>query len=149
VKELRGHAVGSAAAPVEECFSLLEAIDGYPSWYPEVVREAQVVERDDRDRPTRARVTLHLSQGPLVKDFRLLMDIRAERPSTVRLTRVPNDPSDHEQFEVTWRLQPSAGTRIELQLEANLSVPRFLPLGGIGDALAGGFVAAAVKALGH
>jgi Polyketide cyclase / dehydrase and lipid transport len=147
VKELRGNATGSLAVPIEDCFALLAAVDGYPTWYPEVVREVQVVEHDGENRPTKARVTLHLSHGPLVRDFRLLLAIQAERPSMVRLARLSNDPSDHEQFEVTWRLQHNADTRIELELDANLSVPRFLPLGGIGDALAEGFVRAATKAL--
>ena len=124
-------------------------MERYPSWYPEVVEEVEVRERDDQGRATRAQTTLHVSYGPLVRSFRLLLAVVVERPSTVKLTRIPHDRSDQERFEVLWRLAESGpGTRISLELDANLSVPRLVPLGGVGDAMAEGFVAAATKALG-
>ncbi len=58
-----------------------------------------------------------------------------------------NDASDGERFEVTWHVAASASAEIRLELSANLSVPRFLPIGGIGDAVADGFVTAAARAL--
>ncbi len=61
--------------------------------------------------------------------------------------RVSHGAADHERFDVTWRVTESTRTRINLQLNANLSVPRFVPVGGIGDGLAQGFVGAAARAL--
>jgi hypothetical protein len=91
--------------------------------------------------------TLHVAQGPLTRDFDLLMDVTVERPTTVDLSRVPHERSDDERFQVVWRLTEQSGTRIDLELRANLSVPRFVPLGGIGDSVAQGFVTAAVRQL--
>jgi hypothetical protein len=71
-----------------------------------------------------------------------------DHQGTVKLHRVPHEPADGEKFEVNWSVDGSAPTRIGLDLAANLDVPRFLPLGAIGDAMAGGFVSAATKALG-
>jgi hypothetical protein len=88
-----------------------------------------------------------VSYGPLVKDFNLLLAIRVERPGTVQLTRIPHAPSDQEAFQVTWRLEDRGETGIRLDLAANLSVPRLVPLGGVGDAMAAGFVRAATRAL--
>jgi hypothetical protein len=147
MKELHGAARANVAASLERCFELLQAVERYPSWYPEVVKAVEVVERDGEGRPGKARVVLHMSYGPLVKDFRLLMAVHLERLRVVRLTRLPHEPPDPEQFEVTWRLRDGPGTRIELELNASLSVPRFLPVGGVGDGLANGFVAAAARAL--
>jgi hypothetical protein len=104
------------------------------------------VERGDDGLPVKARASLHVAHGPLTRDFRLLLDVHCEPLRLVRLSRVPHDRADPEQFQVTWRLRE--GTEIELELAANLSVPRFLPVGGIGEALASGFVAAAARALG-
>jgi hypothetical protein len=122
-------------------------VDGYPSWYPDVVRSVDVVERDPTGQPTRAHAKLHLAQGPLAKDFDLLIAVAVQPPSTVRLTRVPHEPSDDERFEVNWYVDAPAHARIRVELHASLSVPRFLPIGGIGDAVADGFVTAAARAL--
>jgi hypothetical protein len=61
------------------------------------------------------------------------------------LTRIPHDAGDEERFEVAWAF---AERRIQLELNATLPVPRLIPLGGIGNAVAEGFVAAAVRRLG-
>jgi ribosome-associated toxin RatA of RatAB toxin-antitoxin module len=144
MKDLRGTASARVGAPIEACFALLEAIDGYPRWHPAVVREVTVLERDAHDSPLRARTRLHVGQGVVVKDFDLLMDVVIRRPSTVTLTKVQAGGSD-QRFDVAWQLSESEseGTRIELVLFAQLNVPRFIPVGGIGDSLAAGFVAAA------
>ena len=98
--------------------------------------------------PATVRTKLHVSHGPLVKDFDLLLAVSVERPASLTLTRIPHGPSDQEAFAFTWLLEHGAeGTRIDLDLDANLSVPRLVPLGGIGDAIAGGFVRAAANAL--
>lgn len=147
MKELRGAAGATVDAPIERCFELLRAVDAYPGWYPEVVKSVDVVERDAAGEPARVQTTLHLAQGPLSKDFELLMTVTAQRPAMIDLTRIPEERGDDERFQVTWRLSGQNPTRIGLDLLANLSVPRFLPLGGIGDSVAQGFVAAAVRRL--
>lgn len=146
MKELYGNATDDVAAPLEACFALLEAVDHYPTWYPEVVRDVEVLDRDTRGQPSQARTKLHVSRGPLVKDFDLVLAIVVQRPETVKLTRATSERSA-QQFDVTWRLRDGARTRIELHLHANLDVPRFLPLGAVGDSIAGEFVAAASREL--
>jgi ribosome-associated toxin RatA of RatAB toxin-antitoxin module len=149
MKELSGTASRVVGASIEDCFGLLQAIDRYPTWHPDVVREVEVVERTPDGRPAQARTTLHVAAGPVVRDFHLLMAVAAEEPEAVTLTRQRHGPSDHEQFEVRWRLRPQGGaTQMRLDVAANLSVPRFLLLGGLGDSLASGFVTAAARALG-
>jgi ribosome-associated toxin RatA of RatAB toxin-antitoxin module len=147
MKELSGSASTAVDAPIEECFALVAALDRYPSWYPDVVRAAEVVARDDAGHPTRTRTTLHASIGPISRDFALLMTVTVEEFSTVRLSRIPHDGSDPERFDVHWRLQAGAQTRIDLTLAANLSIPRLVPVTGIGDTMAGGFVDAVARAL--
>jgi hypothetical protein len=147
MKELHGAASASVATPIEECFALVEAVDRYPSWYPDVVRDTEVLGRDGDGHPTTARATLHASLGPLVRDFHLSLAVTVQEYTTVRLTRIPHDPSDAERFEVTWHLEPGAETQMRVTLEASLSVPRLVPVGGIGDSMAAGFVTAAAAAL--
>ena len=149
MKELSGAASALVGAPIVACYALLEAIDQYPNWHPEVVREAEVVERDSDGDPAKAHTVLHVARGPLVKDFNLLMNVAMARPESITLTRIPHGPTDHERFEVRWQLREQGSeTNIRLDVEANLSIPRVVPVGGIGDAMADGFVAAAVRALG-
>ena len=126
-------------APLAQCVALVEAVDGYPVWYPEVVRGVEVLDRDARGVPTRAQTKLHLSVGPVTKDFDLLMAVTVEPPATVKLAKVGGDA----QFDVIWRLTEGENTRIELELKAGLDIPRFLPLGDVGNSAAQGFVAAA------
>jgi ribosome-associated toxin RatA of RatAB toxin-antitoxin module len=148
VKELRGSAMSPVAATPEQCLALLADVERYPSWYPEVVRRAQVVERRPDGVPARAQTTLHVAQGPFVRDFDLLLAVDTAADA-VSLTRIPHDPNDAEQFAVRWQMHQSGdGVVLHLQLEANLSVPRLVPLGGIGNVIAGGFVGAAARALG-
>jgi hypothetical protein len=148
MKELHGRASGVVSASVEDCLALFEAVDRYPIWYPDVVPEADVLERDDQGRPTVARANLHVSAGPLVRDFGLRLAVSRLPPATVRLKRIPHDRSDPEEFQVTWHVDEGQETRIRLELDANLSVPRLVPLGGIGESMAQGFVSAAIRALG-
>jgi len=144
MKELTGNASATTAASPAECLALLEAIDGYPSWAGEVVKEAEVLERDGAGHPTRARARLHVERGPLTRDFDLTLDVKVDVGGTVALSRIPHQSSDKERFDVTWRVQR---TRIELQLGANLDVPRLVPLGGVGDSMAADLVNAATRAL--
>lgn len=147
MKELQGSARAAVVASAEEALALLAAVEGYPTWHPDVVRAVGVLERDPSGQPSQVHTTLHLAQGPLSRDFDLRMAVSVEAPSTVRLTRVPDDPADEERFDVTWRVEAPAHTEITLELRANLAVPRVLPIGGIGDAVANGFVTAAAQAL--
>jgi Polyketide cyclase / dehydrase and lipid transport len=147
MKELTGSASGTTPASPQECLALLQAIDRYPSWTPEVVKQAEVLERDGSGRPTRARTRLHVERGPLTRDFDLLFDVKVDPGGTVALNRIPHEASDKERFDVTWKVGGGQSTRIELQLAANLDVPRFIPLGGVGDAMAADLLSAATRAL--
>jgi ribosome-associated toxin RatA of RatAB toxin-antitoxin module len=149
MKELRGKASETVNAPIDRCYALLVAIEDYPRWHPDVVRSAEVLERRPDGNPARAHAVLHAAIGPLTKDFNLTLMIQLAPPASVTLTRVPHDSSDQEEFRVSWTLAaaPGGGTEISLVLHANLSVPRLVPLGGVGDGLADGFVAAAVREL--
>jgi hypothetical protein len=126
--------------------ALLEAVDRYPDWHPEVVREVEVLASND-GHPTRVRTKLHLARGPLVKDFDLVLSVASDRKRRVKLTRIRDRDSSPEQFDVTWLVEDTGPTLIRLDLSASLDVPRFLPVGGVGDGVAEGFVAAAVKGL--
>jgi polyketide cyclase/dehydrase/lipid transport protein len=147
MKHLHGTAVAGVDVPIEDCFALLAALDAYPSWYPEVVREVEVLEYGDDELPLRAETRLHLSYGPVSRDLALLLAVRVRRPSLVQLTHVPRGPSSGASFDATWRLEDQAGTRLELELDATMPVPRLVPLGRVGNAFAGGFMQAAVGTL--
>jgi hypothetical protein len=147
VKELTGSAAGTTSATPEQAFALLEDIDRYPVWHPEVVKEAEVLERDAQGHPTKAHCKLHVERGPMTRDFDLVMAVSVEPGRTVALKRIPHDQGDAERFEVTWHVDGGQSTRIALDLLADLNVPRFLPLGGVGDGLAEGMVSAATRAL--
>jgi hypothetical protein len=148
MKELTGSASATTGATREQALALLEDIDRYPTWHPDVIKEAEVLERDAQGRPTKARCKLHVERGPLTRDFNLLMAVAVDPSGTVKLTRIPHEASDPERFDVTWRVTGgNPSTRIALDLAANLSVPRMVPLGGLGDGLAQGMVNAATRAL--
>ena len=148
MKELTGTASSTTAASREACMALLEDIDRYPTWHPEVVKEAKVLERDAEGRPTRARTKLHVVHGPLTRDFNLVMSVSIDPSGTIKLRRIPHQPTDKERFDVTWRVEPGNSSRIRLDLVADLNVPRFVPLSGVGDSIAQGMVSAATRALG-
>ncbi len=145
MKDLHGEATAVVAAPVDRCRALLEAVDGYPDWYPEAVRSVEVVERDPTGRPIKARAQLHLVWGRVVKDFDLVLAVSSEPPGPIQLTRIAD--AGRSQFGVIWHLREEEGTRINLDLTASMSVPRFIPVGGIGNAIADGFIGAATRAL--
>ena len=121
MRELRGTATETVAAPIGECFALLQAVDRYPAWYPEGFRGVEVLARGAGGEPTKVRVKLHVSRGPLRRDFDLVMAVEAEPPTSVKLTRLANDPSD-QQFEISWRLRHRQRTDIDLDLRAMLRV---------------------------
>jgi hypothetical protein len=147
MKELTGNASASTPASSEACLALLAAVDRYPAWYPEVVKSVEVLERDAQGQPTKARTKLHVQHGPITRDFDLVMEVKHDPRGVVRLSRIPHHGGDGEKFDVNWLVRETKPTEIRLDLAANLDVPRFLPLGGIGDSMAGGFVSAATRAL--
>ena len=128
--------------------ALFEDIDRYPTWHPDVVKEAEVLERDAQGHPTKAHCKLHVERGPMTRDFDLMMAVTVDPAGTVKLSRIPHQPSDGERFNVTWTVAGgNPSTTIQLDLLADLNVPRFIPLGGVGDEIAQGMVNAATRAL--
>ena len=111
MKELRGSARISVPAPSERCISLFEAVGDYPSWYPEVVQEVTVLEREADGRPSRVQTTLHVAKGPITKDFHLVLAVVSDRRSEVALSRVKQPGSGNEEFEATWQVTDSAARR--------------------------------------
>ena len=148
MKELTGSASGTTPASPEACIALLADAERYPDWYPEVVKSVEVLERDASGRPSKVRTMLHVQHGPITRDFDLTMAVDVEpQQGTVKLHRIPHEPSDGDKFEVDWGVDGAGPTRIRLDLAANLDVPRFLPLGTIGDSIAAGCVSAATRTL--
>ncbi|HUJ35276.1 MAG TPA: SRPBCC family protein [Solirubrobacteraceae bacterium] len=147
MKALTGHSEATTQASREQCLSLLVAVDRYPSWHPDVVKSVDVLERDGQGQPTKAQTKLHVHYGPITHDFDLTMAVEVDPAGTVKLRRIPHHGRDGERFDVNWRVDGGGPTRLLLDLAADLDVPRFLPLGGIGDSMANGFVSAATKAL--
>ena len=147
MKHLQGVARATVEVPIEECLAFLSALEEYPSWYPDVVREVTVLESADDKLPLRAETKLHLAYGPVSRDLDLLLAVRVRRPGLVHLTHVSRGPSSGASFDATWRLEDHAGTDLQLELDATMPVPRLVPLGGVGDAFAAGFMKAAVGRL--
>ena len=147
MKHLHGEAQAAVGVPIEECLELLADLEAYPSWYPDVVTEVEVVEYGDDGLPVRAETKLHLSYGPVSRDLDLLLAVHVRRPSLVQLKHVPRGPSSGASFDATWRLNGHASTHLELELDAVMPVPRLVPLGRVGDAYAAGFMQAAAGTL--
>lgn len=148
MKELAGSAETTVEATPEACFELVAAVEGYPRWNGEVIREVELLAAGSDGRPTRVSTTVHVTAGPITRDFRLVMDVEYSGRDSVCLSRVPHEPSDPEKFELVWRVAragPTTGLGIELT--ATLEVPRLVPLGGVGDRIAQGFVDAARREL--
>jgi ribosome-associated toxin RatA of RatAB toxin-antitoxin module len=143
LKEFYGQATETVAAPAAECFALLSAVDRYPLWYPNVVREVDVLGRDAQGHPTAVRTKFRVTYRPLVHDFDLVLAVTLDEPETVRLARIGGS----QRFELTWHVRGDGQTQIELDLYAKLRIPRFLPLEGVGSTMAEQFVAAARTAL--
>ncbi len=108
MKELTGTASAATAASPEAAMALLEAIERYPEWHADVVKQAEVLERDAAGHPTRARTRLHVERGPLTRDFDLVMSVTVDPAGTIKLSRIPEEPGDKERFDVTWRVDGGA-----------------------------------------
>ncbi len=149
MKHLDGRASGVVDAPLATCFSVLEAVERYPAWSGEFIREVDVLARDGDGQPRRAHVVVHIARSPVGKEFEFDAEVTTTAPHTVALTRVSATPADPDRFSLLWSLREGGGTRIELAFSAQLSfLPRFLPLPGIGDKVAGTLLGAAVRELG-
>ena len=153
MKEIRGGASAVVRARAEECFALLAAVDRYGGWNGELVGDLQVVERDSDEYPAKLRAVIHFKGSPFLKTLDLTVAVRAEPPRAVYITRIPNEPSDPERLQLLWRIEPDgsrSGTRIDLALLAVASfVPGFMPVGGIGDRVAGKLLRSAADTLGR
>lgn len=143
MKDLRGTATAAVRATPEQCIAVVAAVERYPTWYPDVIREVEVLERDADGVARRARTRIHVAFGPLANDYRFEITVAVE-PSAVVLVRVPDAPSDPERLEIHWRVGPG---QLGVELVARLELPRFLPVGGAVDSLAQGFVEAASRVL--
>ena len=149
MKELQGRATGELDVPPERCFKLLSAVERYPDWI-EFVREVELLERERRGRPGRARAALHIPQSPFGTDFELLIAVRTKRPAMITLTRVPDGPNDPDRLKLIWRMRGNGSTQLELEFEFDAAasfVPGFLPVGGAGEAIAQAAIEAARGAL--
>src|SRR5690242_14895095 len=94
MRELHGKASAAVSAPVEKCIALLAAVDAYPDWYPDGVREAEVIERDADGQPTTVRTVLHVAVAGFDRDFNLTMAVQADPGGRVALTKVTDASSD-------------------------------------------------------
>ncbi len=150
MKSITGSASAHVRADQAECFVLLAEVDRYDDWNPDLVRELEVLDRDEQGRPARLDVVIHVKQSPIAKDFELTVAVRAEPPHVVHISRLSNEPTDQEALEVVWRIEGDAHqeTWIELRFDAEVSfLPRFLPVGRVGDMIARALLGSAAKAL--
>ena len=150
MREISATSQGETPTPIERCFERLVDIAGYPSWYPTGVKRAEQLEQGPDGRPTKVAATLALTSGPIQRDFSLEFGVTTERPTLIELRRLPHGSGGGADLVViSWRLRELAADRTELTVafDAELDVPRFLPLGGLADGIAGGFLAAAIASL--
>jgi len=147
VKELQGRASAELDVPVKDCFKLLAEVERYPDWF-EVVHAVEVLEAERNGTPGLARVELYVPQSPFGTQFELFMAVRTERGGTVTLTRVPDGASDPDRLELIWRMQGRRSTQLEFEFDVAASfVPGFVPVGGVGEAVAEAAIEAARAAL--
>ena len=105
---------------------MIAAVDRYPDWCPDIVREVDVLDRGCRWSAEQVRMRMHIARGAVVREFNLFLAIVVEPPGTVKLTRVTDHPTEQE-FNATWALRPAGSTRVALQLDAKLRVPLVHP----------------------
>ena len=146
MKQLQGSASAEIELSVEDCFALLASIDRYPGWF-EVVRGAEILEREPDGRPRLARVELHVPQSPFGTDFSFMVAVEGDHPAEMQFTKLPDGPADQDRLELTWRMRDNGPTEIEFEFDAVMSfVPGYLPVGGAGDAIAEAILDAATAA---
>lgn len=145
MKQLSGAAGSDVAVAPERAYAVLADVERYRAWYPEVIRTVEVLERGPAGEVALAEVTLS-APGLPIGDLEARLRVERHPDRAVALVRVPDGPRDEERFAVRWSIESAgAGVRVELRLEAVLPVPRLVPLGGVGDRIAAGFLRAAVR----
>jgi len=148
MKSFDGRATTAVPSGPDECFALVAAVGDYPSWNPDLVRCADVLERDAEGRPTLVRMQIHVAESPFGKDFDLPLAVRYQPLSSVSLTRMTTGSSDRTELSLRWELAPAGGTRIDLAFHAATPlVPSFLPLPNVGDQFAQRLIDGATRAL--
>jgi ribosome-associated toxin RatA of RatAB toxin-antitoxin module len=149
MKELKATSSGTAQAPIESVYTLLLDVERYPKWYPDGVKQVEVLERDPDGNPTRVQAILNAVAGPIRKQFDVRLAVEPTRPSKIELARVADDRGDHEILTITWLLRElDAGqTEITVQMGARLDVPMFLPIDPVAREVANGFLQAAIAAV--
>ena len=146
MKQLQGSASAEIELSADDCFALLASIDRYPAWF-EVVREAEILDREPDGRPRLARVELHVPQSPFGTEFSLTVAVQADRPAEMQFTKLPDGPADQDRLELTWRMREHGSTEIEFEFDAAVSfVPGYVPVGAAGDVIAGAILDAATAA---
>jgi hypothetical protein len=146
VRDFHGEAAEVTPASLADSFALVAAVDRYPDWCPDAVRAVDLLARGADGYPSSVWMRMHIARGASVRDFNLYLAVGVEPLTAVKLTRFTDHPTNQE-FHATWLLRHADSTRIELQLDAKLRVPPYIPAGGIPDAIAEGFVSAACRAL--
>ncbi len=149
MKDFQGSSEATVVASVEDCVALVSDLPGYARWYGSVVRSVNVLERDGEGRATSARTRVKVPNMPL-GELAMTLVLADVEGGAVTLQREAHGPDDHERFRIRWvAASAPGGSRLELRLDASLSVPRLLPTSGLGDAMARGFIHAAASALGR
>jgi carbon monoxide dehydrogenase subunit G len=93
-----------------------------------------------------ARIHMELPIPVIKGGFAFTGAIDRTPPSRVTLRRKPSREADEQALTVDWRLSPEgSGTRVRLEMDATVDVPRFAPLGGPADSMAKGFADALVE----
>ncbi len=103
---------------------MLAAVDRHRGWCPDIVRDVDVLYSRADGHPSRARMSMHIGRGTLVREFDLFLEIVVERPRIVRLMRVTDHPTN-QVFSATWLLCLAGTTHLALELDARLRVPRY------------------------
>jgi hypothetical protein len=149
MREITASATGVTPAEIDRCFAHLADVERYPVWYPTGVKRVEVLDRDEDGRPTEVDTILSVSEGPLRKDFEMILGVRLHDPVMVDLRQVPGENSNRDSMGVMWSLAAAGrdGTEITVDLTAHLDLPPFLPVGAIADKVAKGFLAAALQSL--
>jgi ribosome-associated toxin RatA of RatAB toxin-antitoxin module len=148
MKDISGSASAQVPVSARRCFELLIAVEDYPSWIGDYVREVHVLERDGRGRPARARAVVHVAQSPFGKDFTVDVTVSPESARRIRVSRIPAGPEDEDRLELIWHVEPGAGATVAVEFAAQVSaVPGWLPVGDAGDAIARAALQAAADAL--
>jgi len=138
LKNLSGRAERTISARPDDCYELLADVERWPEWYP-AVREVEP--QGD---------LFHIQANVFGMSLPFQANVRLDPPTAVEVERVPYHPGDEEELSIRTRVEPDpGGTRVGVEFEARVDVPRLLPLPpGTGDRLAGGLVSALEKRLG-